>query len=150
MSANDPHPAGRKALVLSRTTVLQLLMVAVAGTIGFFRPPRDVPPSYESFLLMIALPIAAAIIAGSLSREAIEKSKPSFSIALTLPLIHAACIVGLASLVRSRYTEIEVPTDIHPAVIWVEWRMLASIFAAEIPCVALVLVALRLRRRKHE
>ena len=108
--------------------LFEAILAVTSGAIGLTKLMKDGSPSAESILMMLALPAAAALVAGALGRLYIEgRTRPHWSVALSMPVMHGATLFALAKLVEAKYTGIEAPDRIHPSLIWANpWLVLVS------------------------
>lgn len=113
--------------------LFEALLAASSGTVGMFRITNEGTASARSVLMMLALPAAAALIAGSLGRLSVEgRPRLHWSIIPSLPIMHGAALFALAKLVEAKYTGIEAPERIHPSLVWSDPMLIALSAAAQV------------------
>jgi hypothetical protein len=99
--------------------LFEAVLAVTSGAVGLVKLLKEGSPSAESIFMMLALPVAAALVAGSLGRLTVEgRTRPHWSAALAMPAMHGATLYALAKLVEAKYTGIEAPDRIHPSLIW--------------------------------
>ena len=126
--AKVQQPADRAGLSIY---LYEAILAVASGVVGCVNLLREGSPSAESILMMLALPAAAALVAGAFGRLSVEgKTRPHWSAALAMPAMHGATLYALAKLVEAKYTGLEAPDRIHPSLIWVNtWLVLVSVGA---------------------
>lgn len=105
--------------------LLELVLVLASGAVGLIRLFREGSPTVVSILVMLALPVAAALVAGALGRASIQgRTRPHWSVILALPLMHAATIFAFAKLIEEANTGIQAPERIASSLLWADPSML--------------------------
>jgi hypothetical protein len=125
-------------------------LFAASGAVGLIALSQELPLELYPTLIMLGLPLAAAILAGAFARHAIENSSKGalWISVLTLPAIHIACLLALAMLLTSRFTGLEAPEHARPALMWLNWKLLFAAALSEGLATAALIAVYGLARRK--
>ena len=124
--------------------LFEAILAVTSGAVGFVKLLKESSPNAESIFMMLALPVAAALVAGALGRLTVEgRTRPHWSAALAMPAMHGATLYALAKLVEAKYTGLEAPDRIHPSLIWASTLLVLVSVGAQVLALGLFFALLR-------
>jgi hypothetical protein len=141
--SSSDSPAQAPAPSLSVYWV-ELLLFAVSTAVGLARMWGPEGLELRPVMMMLSLPAVAAILAGAFAAPFLRETavlRP-WPLAVTVPAMHGLMLSALAHLVAARFTNLEQPENLHPSLLWLDLRLVASSAVVQLGILAVTLALL--------